>query len=299
VLGLDQHPDWFRFVPHPEVWLLVLGVVGLYAWAGKVIGPKVVGPDRPPFTSRQVACFVTGIVLLEVASDWPIHDVGEKYLFMVHMTQHLLLTMVIPPLMLLATPEWLARLVLGKGRVDRVVHTLGRPIPACAVFNLLLLGTHWPKIVNTASENALFHYGVHSVLVTTAFLLWLPICGPLPEIRISMPGQMLYLFVTSIVPTVPGGWMTFANGALYKVYDTPQRMWNISVTSDQQAAGLIMKLVGGTYLWVLITIIFFRWASRHADADVHGIVPSERDVLTWDSVKAELDRTEAHAPLER
>jgi putative membrane protein len=298
VLGLEQHPDWFRFVPHPEVWVLVAGVVALYVWAGKVIGPKVVGPGEHPYTVSQVRCFVAGIVLLEVASDWPVHDIGEKYLFMVHMSQHLILTLVVPPLMLMATPEWLARLVLGKGRVDRVVHKLARPVPALALFNLLLLGTHWPKIVNTASENALFHYGVHTALVTTAFLLWLPICGPLPEVRISMPAQMIYLFVTSIVPTVPGAWMTFAEGALYKVYDTHPRMWGVSVTSDQQGAGLIMKLVGGSYLWVLITIIFFKWAKRHADADVHGVVPSERDVLTWDKVKAELDRTEAQAPVE-
>ena len=79
-----------------------------------------------------------------------------------------------------------------------------------------------------------------------------------------MPAQMLYLFVTSIVPTVPGAWLTFADGAVYQVYDIPQRLWGISVTSDQQVAGLIMKLVGGTYLWVLIAGIFFTWAGRHA-----------------------------------
>ena len=92
--------------------------------------------------------------------------------------------------------------------------------------------------------------------------------GPFPELRISPPAQMIYLFVTSIVPTVPGAWLTFAEGAVYSAYDIPDRLWGISVTSDQQVAGLLMKLVGGTYLWVLITVIFFRWAAKRARAAI-------------------------------
>ena len=71
-------------------------------------------------------------MLLWVAADWPVHDIGEQYLYFVHMIQHLLLTLVVPPVMLLATPEWLARLVVGEGRVDRCVHRMARPVPAGA-----------------------------------------------------------------------------------------------------------------------------------------------------------------------
>ena len=288
---MHDRVDWFRWVPHPEVWVLVAGLIGLYAYAVRVIGPKAVRPGTPVVTRRQIACFVMGIILLEGAADWPVHDIGEKYLYSVHMAQHITLTLIMPPLMLLATPEWLARLVLGKGRANRVIRSLARPVPACAMFNGLDLLSHWPTVVNTASENALFHYGMHTALVSTALLLWMPICGPLPELRIPMPAQMLYLFVTSIVPTVPGAWLTFASGAIYKVYDTHPRMWGISVTSDQQVAGLLMKIGAGTYLWTLITIIFFRWAQRHDEAERHGVEVSEREVLTWDSVQAEFDRS--------
>ena len=69
------------------------------------------------------------------------------------------------------------------------------------------------------------------------------------------------------------------------MYDIPDRLWGISVTSDQQAAGLLMKLVGGTYLWVLITIIFFRWAYKAA----YGEDPMDEPVLTFDRVQAEFD----------
>jgi putative membrane protein len=296
VLALAPQPakvDFFRWVPHPEVWVLVASVIALYVWAGRVIGPKAVPKGKPVYTRKQIGCFIAGILLLEGAADWPVHDIGEKYLYMVHMSQHLVLTLVMPPLMLIATPEWLARLVVGKGRVDKAVHRLCRPVVAGAIFNILVLGSHAPWIVDTASTNGLFHFSVHAILVLSALLFWIPVCGPFPELRLSMPGQMVYIFAASIVPTVPGAWLIFASGAVYKVYDIPQRLWGISVTSDQQAAGAIMKLVGGTYLWVIDAYIFFTWAGRHEEAQRRGVEYTEREVLTWDKVQEEFEATEA------
>src|SRR3546814_1034697 len=77
---------------------------------------------------------------------------------MVHMAQHTVLTLVMPPILLMATPEWLARLVLGSGRVHRWVHRLARPLPALLIFNSLAPLIHWQVIVNNASTNGLFHY---------------------------------------------------------------------------------------------------------------------------------------------
>lgn len=259
--------DFWRWVPHPEVWLLVWGVIGLYVYAARVIGPKVVPAGTPAVTTSQKRWFVFGVLMLWVAADWPVHDIGEEYLYFVHMAQHTFLTFVIPPALLLATPEWLARLVIGEGRVDRWLHKLARPVPAAVIFNALALLIHWQTIVNTASANGLFHYGVHTAIVVAAFLLWIPVCGPFPELRISVPAQMLYLFLTSIVPTVPAAWLIFADGAVYSAYDIPQRMFHISVTTDQQAAGAIMKLGAGTYLWVIITMLFFKWSGAQQRAD--------------------------------
>jgi putative membrane protein len=283
-------PDFFRWVPHPEVWLLVVSLAVLYTYAGRVIGPKVVPAGTPPVSRSQWRWFTFGILLLWLAADWPMHDIGEEYLYLVHMTQHLLLTLVVPAVMLLATPTWLARLVVGDGEVDRWVHRLARPVPAGIAFSALTLVTHAQIVVNTSADNGLFHYGVHTALVTSALLFWIPVCGPFPELRISPPSQMIYLFVASIVPTVPGAWLTFAEGAVYSSYDISARLWGISVTSDQQVAGLLMKLVGGTFLWVIIAIVFFRWASDHeAGSRASG-------TLTYDEVQREFDEHPAPLP---
>jgi putative membrane protein len=100
---------------------------------------------------------------------------------------------------------------------------------------------------------------------------------------------MLYLFVASIVPTVPAGWLTFAEGSIYDAYDIPQRMGGISVTSDQQAAGAIMKLVGGSYLWVIITLRFFQWAAKFSDTDKAVDQAGPAHDLKWPDIEREFD----------
>ncbi|HEX6166827.1 MAG TPA: cytochrome c oxidase assembly protein [Acidimicrobiales bacterium] len=282
--------DFWRWQPHPEVWVLVGGVAALALYAVKVVGPKVVPTGRAVVTRQQLAWFGLGLVLLWFASDWPMHDISEEYLFSVHMTQHMVLTYMVPPVMLLATPEWLARLVLGRGRAKWAFSFMARPVPAALVFNALLLGTHAPGVVNLSVSNPLFHYLVHTALLLSALLLWVPVVGPLPELRISYPAQMLYLFVTSIVPTVPAGWLTFAEGAIYSAYDVPDRLWGLTITDDQQMAGVIMKLVGGGFLWVIITLRFFQWAANFSDSDKAADQAGPPTDLTWADVEREFDR---------
>jgi putative membrane protein len=101
--------------------------------------------------------------------------------------------------------------------------------------------------------------------------MWMPVCGPLPERRLKAPAQMIYLFCQSIIPTVPSAWLILADKPVYKVYDVPDRMFGWSTVTDQQLAGLLMKLGAGTYLWILIVIVFFRWVS---DEDVFSHNPT-------------------------
>jgi putative membrane protein len=147
---------------------------------------------------------------------------------------------------------------------------------------------HWPAVVNHSVQNGPLHYSLHVLLVFAALLMWMPVCGPMPDLRISLPAQMIYLFLMSVVPTVPSAWLIFADTPVYKVYDIPQRMWGWSVIDDQQIAGLIMKLVAGFYLWGLIMVLFFKWAYRNQAANKAGRTLSERQILTWDDVKDEL-----------
>src|SRR5689334_14739683 len=108
-----EHP--FRWQPHPEIWVLMLGILGLAVYAVRVIGPRATRADEVIVTRAQKAWFLSAWVLLWAAIDWPMHDIAEEYLYFVHMIQHLVLSFIVPPMLLMATPTWLARMVVGRG----------------------------------------------------------------------------------------------------------------------------------------------------------------------------------------
>lgn len=259
----------WEFEAHPAVWLLIAGIVFLGYYAVRQIGPMVVPAGQTVVTKRQKRCFVLAVFLLWVAADWPMHDIAEEHLYSVHMGQHLLIAFVVPPLMLLAMPEWLARLIVIDGGVaSRALRVLTRPVVAAVIFNALQILSHWAAVVNLSVENGVFHYTIHLAVFFSALLMWFPVVGPLPELQMSEPGKMVYLFASSIVPTVPAGWLTFAEGVVYSAYDHAEPLWGISPTDDQQAAGAVMKVIGGFYLWALITFRYFRFASGRREADL-------------------------------
>ena len=251
----------WAFQAHPEVWFLVLAIVGL-GWSATRIGPRVLPVGTPVATRFQKRAFVLAVLLLLLSADWPVHDIAEKHLYSVHMLQHMSITMMVPPLFLLATPAWLARLVvLEGGASSAILRRLSHPVVAGVVFNALVAFTHWSGIVSLSAENGAFHYSAHVVLFASALLMWMPVVSPIREQRLGPPGQMLYLFLMSIIPTIPAGWLTFAEGAVYRVYDDGFEPWGIGVISDQQAAGAVMKVLGGFYLWGIIVVKYVRFAA--------------------------------------
>jgi len=247
----------WRFQAHPEVWLLVVAVLVAYIYAVRVIGPVAV-KSGPVTTRKQRIVFVIAILMLWLASDWPVHDIAEEYLYSAHMFQHMVLSYFMPPLVLLAIPKWMFEAVLGAGRVRKIFNWLAKPVIAGVLFNAIVMITHIPQVVNRSVSNGLMHYSLHIALVLTALLVWMPICGPEPKLHLQSGGKMIYLFLMSVVPTVPAAWLTFAEGSVYKHYDIAVRVWGLSVTTDQQVAGAIMKTGGSVFLWSIIVFIFFK-----------------------------------------
>ncbi len=286
ILAADT--DIWRWQPHPEVWMLVIGAVALAWYAVRVIAPHAVPPGEPVVTRRNTVAYVAAIVLLWIASDWPMHDISEEYLYSAHMVQHFLISMVVPPLLLVATPEWLARLVMSSdGRAGVWARRLSHPVVAGVAFNVVIAVSHLTSVVNTSLDNGPFHYLVHFLVFTTAMMMWVPVIGPVPELRLSNPGQIVYLFLMSVIPTVPAGFLTFAEGIIYEAYDHGVRVWGISATNDQQLAGVIMKLGGGIYLWSWIVVRFFQW--HGADKSDRELALVETEPLTYEEVRAEFE----------
>ena len=286
------------FTPHWEVWGLVFAIACGGIYVARVIGPKVVDPGTPVVSHRQVVSFWAALAFMTAATVWPLHDIAEQRLYSGHMFQHLVLTMVVPPLLLLSCPTWLAELfVASGGRLWRIVRVLATPILAFSLFNAFNMLSHMQQFVNTSVSNGPFHFTAHVLFVVTALIMWLPVCGPWPELRLSIPGQMVYLFAQSILPTLPAAWLWLSHSPVYDSYDQPIRLWGITVMDDQAAAGLIMKVIEAAYLWGIIGVLFFRWAARHHNADREGLYLTERQILEWeDGERGGFDRPAADVP---
>ncbi len=268
-------PSW---QPHVSVWLILGSVVAAYtiAWRRH---DRSTGETTPMRTRRF---FYLGMAVLWIGAEWPIHDLAEDYLYSMHMVQHMLFTLVAPPLLIVGMPVWLLRQMLRPVPVRRVFRFLTRPLAALIVFNGFLLVSHWPAVVEASVRSEPLHFAVHVVLVGSALLMWWPVVSPLPEMPpLSPPAQMMYLFAQSLVPTIPASFLTFGRSPLYPIYATFPRIWGISALTDQLIAGLLMKLVGGLILWSVIANIFFRWGRREQDEGW--------DALQWQDVGAEIN----------
>jgi len=279
--------DPWRYQWHLEVWVLVGFLTVAYIYMVRVIGPKAVGPGKPAVSRANIVAFTGAMLMLWIASDWPLHDLSEEYLYSAHMLQHMMLSFFLPPLVLMATPTWLLRVLIGDGRAYRWLKFWTRPVVAGISFNAVIIITHIPGVVNASVANGPLHYALHFLLVLFSLLMWMPVVGPFPELQMAPLGKVVYLFIQSLVPMIPSAWLTFAEGTVYTAYDQPVRVWGMSVADDQQVAGAIMKIVGGTFLWTIIVFLFFRrFAAGYHEANTY-----KRETLTTEDVEREFATT--------
>lgn len=264
-VGLDAFP----FHLHLDVLGVVVAAVALYVFGIRVLAQRHAPKEEPAVTGRHVIWFMTGIVLFAVVEGWPFHDIAEESLFSFHMTEHMALALVIPPALLKGIPSWLLRLVVRP--ILPALRVLTKPLPAIVFFNAVLAFIHVPAVLQTMLSNDAMHFMFHMLLVVSATIMWWPVIGPIPDLpKLDPPYAMGYLFVQSLVPTIPASFMTFADDVVYKVYLGTPRLWGWDVLADQQVAGLIMKIGGGVVLWTAITVIFFKWAAEEKQLGVRS-----------------------------
>jgi putative membrane protein len=182
------------------------------------------------------------------------------------MVQHLLLTLLVPPLLIAGTPGWMLRPLLQRPRIALIARVLTRPKVCFATFNLVMAGWHLPVLYNVAMAHHEIHILQHLMFMAAAVMLWWPILSPLPELpRLSYPMQMLYLFLTTIPMSIVAVYITYSENLLYPSYASAPRLWGITPMDDQLIGGLIMWIPGGLIFFAVISVIFFRWQARGAE----------------------------------
>lgn len=238
---------------YPGIWLVMLAF----------IIPYVRAATRAPnlYKTKNVACYLSGIAVLWIATDWPLGTLGAGYLASAHMLQFLLYTLGAAPLMLLGIPEQVARKYIGSGGLARFMERLAHPLIAGIIFNVLLLVTHAPITVDNLRSTQAGSFAIDLLWLISGLVFWMPIVGPISDWVRSYPTRMIYLFLAGgTIPLVPGGFLAFASHPLYRTYELAPRIYNISAIFDQQFVGALMKLGNIPVMWSVIAVMFYRWS---------------------------------------
>ena len=258
---------WQYFSVH---WSTVIGIaalVALYEWRVRVHRRPTAMPEELAGPSRgQRTLFVSGLLVLFLSLNGPLHDLSDTYLFSAHMVQHLLLTLVVPPLLILGTPGWMLRPALSYPRVEALARRITRPRATFVIFNVVLAAWHVPPLYNLAMANHDVHIVEHLMFLVSATLMWWPVTSQLPELpRLAYPGQMLYLFLMTIPMSIVAFCIALADHLLYPAYGAAPRIWHLSPMKDQGLGGLIMWVPGSLFFGVVISFVFKRWAESDSD----------------------------------
>ena len=263
---------------HPDVLTMCAGFLVAYWYAVVVWRPHI--PDAGRVKRSQVVYYCSGVLVLYLATGTPMHEIGENYLLSVHMTQHLLISLVAPPLLLAGVPTWLWEALLVRRQVLPVARVILNPLVTIGFFNAVLVITHLPNVMNFTLNHHAFHFWVHVLIVGSSTMMWWPVITNVPGLpHLTYPFQMAYLFVQSLVPSVVAAFIVFSTSAAYSFYASAPRIWGLSPVEDQQWGAFVMKIVGSAILWTFIGVAFFKWYNRE-EAESGG--------LPWAEVEQEL-----------
>ncbi len=270
-------PWTWAWKAYPGVWvfiaLLAFGYWGLRRHAGTGAAGEPAPGERAPRPGAHTAWFVTALFSIWLALDWPIGALGAGYLTSIHTVSYILLVMVASPSLILSIPQSQLARMSREGPMAKVLWLFARPWFALALFNLLVLSTHMPAIVDQLMVTQLGAFVVDLAWLVAGFALWWPVMGPPEVVRMKRPMKMAYLFASTLLPIIPSAFLTFADYPLYATYELAPRIFPVlTARADQQVAGLLMKIVGDLPVWFGFAVIFFRWskeAERSRSAPIH------------------------------
>jgi putative membrane protein len=261
-------PWTWAWKAYPGVWLFVALLAILYL--------RAVRRPAEPRSRRAALYYFAGLLTVWLALDWPIGPLGTGYLISFHTVSYILLSLIAPPLLLAGIPSEVMLRAAQSPPAGRLLRILTRPLIALALFNAILIGTHIPDVVDGLMRSQLGAFAIDLAWFLGGIVLWWAIMAPPSVCRLNRPMKMGYLFAATLPPILPAAFLTFADYPLYAVYELAPRAFDLPAHSDQQIAGLTMKIIGDLPLWFAFGVIFFRWARESGGSNpVHPSVAQQ------------------------
>ncbi len=259
---------WRAWSFEPPVLILIGITTLLYVWG------TWRAPHGAALSTRhwgQWTSFLGAMLSVAVALVSPL-DALSAALFSAHMVQHLILTLVSAPLLILsdlpvavvrALPRRWSR-AMGQGlnrsaALSRAWHGISSPAGAWLSFAVPLWAWHSSALFEAALRNETIHALEHLLFVATGMLFWWVLLRRTTADHLHYGMAVVYLFITMLQSTILGALMTFTTRPWYAYYSPLVAPWGMTPLQDQQLAGLIMWMPGGLVFTSLTIAYFAAW----------------------------------------
>jgi cytochrome c oxidase assembly factor CtaG len=267
----------------PLVVAPVVAAAALYVRGWRTASRRI--PER--FGERHLVAMMAGLTSIVLALASPLDALSAR-LLLAHMTQHLLLMMVAPPLLWMGAP--VAPLLLGLPRpvrravtralamppLRRLSHVLADPVVSWVAFVVAFWVWHVPALYDLALSSDGWHHVEHACFFVTAGLFWRPVLLPWPARSVWPRWAMIpYLALADIQNSVLAAILTFSDHLIYPAYGALPLTWGLSPLEDQAIAGVIMWVPGSLafllpVLWLVTTTLTAPGGLPRRAAPRHG-----------------------------
>ena len=265
--GLSEEAAWSAWSLTPEISGPILLILAVYV-RGAVRRRSV----KQPVSALRHTLFLAGILALFLSLQSPIDPMGER-LFLAHQTQHLLLRMIGPMLVVLARPqavllaglpEALRRRVvaplMAQGPASRLYRFLTRPFIAFVLFILSLYFWQIPSVHNVALLDPLIHWAMHLTMLAAGFLFFAMIFGRRDGPTDPSHFLRIVLLFAGIVSNILLGAITvFKTRVLYTAYDIEGRLFGIAPLTDETTGGFVLWVPASMMTIIAIIIVVYDW----------------------------------------
>jgi putative membrane protein len=220
-------------------------------------------PAPPPFTVGALVAYCCGIFALWLAIGSPLEALDDASL-LAHMTQHLLLMLAAPPLILLGAPalpllHGLPRaIVRSSGLVGAFLRSsaarvlgdfLSRPLMCWICAIVAMIAWHVPAAFESALRSSAWHEVEHATFLATSLMFWWPVIQPWPsQARAPRWAMPLYLLLAMIAGSTVSAYLTFSDRVVYPSYAEAPRIFTALTPLDDQ-------IMAGALMWVAMTMI--------------------------------------------
>lgn len=219
-----------------------------------------------------------GTIIIALCSGIAHYDTS---VFALHVVQHLLLSMVAPPLLALGAPITLALQASPRRDQVRILSVLHSRVVAVATFPVVtwilfagsLLALYATKLYPASLTRPWLHDLIHIHFVVVGVLFFWPVVGIDPS-RWRLPHGARLLYVLLALPFHAIVGLTLVTAS------TP--LWSAHSVADQQVGGGVMMLFGDLLTLMIFAIVFVQWVKAdEREAARHDAMEENMPALPW------------------